>query len=75
MWCCHERAERASRDHADAYLVDMIGIGGSALQEDGGDPDVDEGAMSPERHRKQTKLSPPSKAAEKDPLPTKQNAT
>lgn len=33
---------------AGTYLINMIGVGGSALQEDGGDPDVDERAMSSE---------------------------
>lgn len=32
------------------YLVDVVGVGSSALQEHGGDPHVDESAMSPERH-------------------------
>lgn len=58
----------------------MIGVGGSALQEDGGDPDVDEGAMSSERDKRQTRqllLSSLSKATEKTPdqPPAKQNAT
>lgn len=30
------------------YLVDMVGVSGSALQEHGGDPDVDEGTMGSE---------------------------
>lgn len=44
----HERQGRALRELQVTYLVNMIGVGGSALQEDGGDPDVDERAMSSE---------------------------
>lgn len=49
MQCCHNRQGGTCGPRAEAtYLVNMIGVGGSALQEDGWDPDVDERAMSSE---------------------------
>ena len=36
------------------YLIDMVGVGSSALQEHRGDPHVDESAMSSEWHQQQT---------------------
>lgn len=35
----------------------MVGVGGSALQEHGGDPDVDERAMSSEWHKQQNRTT------------------
>lgn len=39
------------------YLIDVVGVGSSALQEHRRDPHVDESAMSSERHKQQIALS------------------
>jgi len=38
------------------YLIDVVGVGSSALQEHRGDPHVDESAMSPEWQKQQAVL-------------------
>lgn len=55
LFCCQDSPpivrRRTLTSRRRAYLVDVVGVGGSALQEHRGDPHVDESAMSPEWHQ------------------------